>query len=99
MAFNLKNLNPIGGQSKQSSDPAQEGAPAFYSYITNDTQVAVGTVGYFNDASNILKVYDSIRATVDVDGTVAVVDYVVLSNVLGVVDVSNGVTIALTDSA
>ena len=98
MAFVLKNLNPLGGQSKASGDPANEGAPAMYSYITNDTQAVVNTSGYFNDASSVLGVYDRISATVDVDGTPAVYDFVVLSNSGGVVDVSDGVAIALTDS-
>lgn len=98
MTFVLKNLNPIGGQSKQNAVVADEGAPAHWSYITNDDQATVNTAGYFNEASSILGVYDSIRAAVDIDGTPAVVDFVVLSNSGGVVDVSNGVTIALTDS-
>lgn len=98
MAFVLKNLNPIGGQSKANGVVANEGAPAFYSYITNDTVADVNTAGYFNSASSILGVYDSIRAVVDVDGTPAVYDLIVLSNSGGVVDVSNGVAIALTDS-
>lgn len=98
MAFVLKNINPIGGQSKANGDPAKEGAPAAYSYITNDTQAVVNTSGYFNGASSILGLYDSIRGTVDVDGTPAVYDFIVLSNTGGVVDVSDGVAIALTDT-
>lgn len=98
MAFVLKNLNPIGGQSKANGDPANEGAPAAYSYITNDTIAVVNTAGYFNDASNVLGVYDSIRVVSDVDGTPAVHDVVVLSNASGVVDVSDGAAIALTDT-
>lgn len=98
MAFVLKNLNPIGGMSKQNGDPANEGAPAMFTYITNDTQAVVNTSGYFDDASSVLGVYDTIRAAVDIDGTPAVYDFIVLSNSGGVVDVSDGVAIALTDS-
>lgn len=98
MAFVLKNLNPIGGQSKANGVVANEGAPAFFTYITNDTQADVNTSGYFDAASSILGVYDSIRGTVDVDGTPAVYDFIVLSNAAGVVDVSDGVAIALTDT-
>jgi hypothetical protein len=98
MAFVLKNLNPIGGQSKQNGVVANEGAPAHWSYISNDTLADINTTGYFNAASSILGVYDSIRAAHDIDGTPGVADFIVLSNAAGVVDVSNGVTIALTDS-
>ncbi|MCG8343529.1 MAG: hypothetical protein MI685_00010 [Chlorobiales bacterium] len=98
MAFVLKNLNPIGGQSKQNGSTSDEGAPAMWSYITDDTQAVVNTSGYFDEASNLLGVYDRISATVDVDGTPAVYDFIVLSNASGVVDVSDGVAIALTDS-
>jgi len=98
MAFVLKNLNPIGGQSKQNGVVANEGAPAHWSYITNDALTVVRASGYFDDASSLLGVYDSIRCAVDIDGTPAVADVIVLSNAAGVVDVSDGVTIALTDT-
>lgn len=98
MALVLKNLNPIGGQSKANGVVANEGAPAFFSYITNDTQAVINSSGYFNGASSLLGVYDSIRAAVDIDGTPAVYDFIVLSNSGGVVDVSDGVAIALTDT-
>jgi len=98
MTFVLKNLNPIGGNSKANGDPANEGAPAVFTYITNDTQADVNTAGYFDAASSVLGVYDTIIATVDVDGTPAQYLFAVLSNSGGVVDVSDGTAITLADA-
>lgn len=98
MAFDIKNLAPVGNSSKGFSAVDKPGAPKFWSFATNDTQADVNTSGYFNAASGLLSVYDSIRAVVDVDGTPAVYDFIVLSNAAGVVDVSDGVAIALTDT-
>ncbi len=97
MAFALKNFKPIGGQTRQFSTTSDAGAPAMWSYATDDTQAVVNTVSYFDDVAGLLGVWDRIQAIVDVDGTPAFVDFIVVSKAAGVIDVSDGVTIALTD--
>jgi len=73
-------------------------APAMYAYKTTDAIAAVNTEGYFNDLSSILSVGDLIYCVTST-GTTAVATLVyVLSNASGVVDVSDGTTLANTDT-
>jgi hypothetical protein len=60
-------------------------------YKTNDDDVTVETVGYFNDAAGMLRVGDFIFGNFDLDGTPSHGVMVVLSNAGGVVDVSEAV--------
>jgi len=72
-------------------------APAIYAYKTTDAIAAVNTEGYFNDLSSILSVGDLIYCVTST-GTTAVATLVyVLSNASGVVDVTDGTTLANTD--
>ena len=72
-------------------------APAMYAYKTTDAIAAVNTEGYFNDLSSILSVGDVIYCVTST-GTTAVATLVyVLSNASGVVDVTDGTTLANTD--
>ena len=72
-------------------------APAMYAYKTTDAIAAVNTEGYFNDLSTILSVGDLIYCVTST-GTTAVATLVyVLSNASGVVDVTDGTTLANTD--
>jgi hypothetical protein len=73
-------------------------APAMYAYKTTDAIATVNTEGYFNDLSSILSVGDLIYCVTST-GTTAVATLVyVLSNASGVVDVSDGTTLANTDT-
>lgn len=73
-------------------------APAIYAYKTTDAIAAVNTEGYFNDLSTVLSVGDLIYCVTST-GTTAVATLVyVLSNASGVVDVSDGTTLANTDT-
>jgi hypothetical protein len=90
MAYAASGLNPIGGQSKASL------APQMWSYTTTDAIATVNTSGYFNSASELLKVGDLIYVYDSNTPTASLV--VVLSNASGVVDVSDGTTIAVTDT-
>jgi len=73
-------------------------APAIYAYKTTDAIAAVNTSGYFNDLSSLLSVGDLIYCVTST-GTTAVATLVyVLSNASGVVDVTDGTTLANTDS-
>ena len=72
-------------------------APAMYAYKTTDAIADVNTAGYFNELSSILSVGDLIYCVTST-GTTAVATLVyVLSNASGVVDVTDGTTLANTD--
>lgn len=73
-------------------------APAIYAYKTTDAIADVNTSGYFNTLATILSVGDLIYCVTST-GTTAVATLVyVLSNASGVVDVTDGTTLANTDS-
>jgi hypothetical protein len=90
MAYSADGLNPIGGQSKAGN------APSIWTYTSADAIATVNTSGYFNDASDILKVRDIIFVVDSATPTLNIVS--VLSNASGVVDVSDGTAIAETDT-
>jgi len=90
MAYAEIGLQPIGGQSKAGN------APQMWSYKSADAIADVNTEGYFNDASDVLKVGDLIYVFDSNTPTANLV--VVLSNTSGVVDVSNGESISVSDS-
>jgi hypothetical protein len=90
MAFALTGLNPIGGQSKKGSNSAM------WSYTSADAIAAVNSAAYFNAASQILAIGDVIFVYDNNTPTMSIC--IVLSNASGVVDVSDGTTVAQTDS-
>lgn len=90
MAFSRTGWNPIGGMSKRGS------APQMWTYTSADAIATVNTEGYFNSVSDEVKVGDLIYVHDSNTPTANLV--IVLSNASGVVDVSNGTTIAVTDS-
>ena len=90
MAYAQSGLQPIGGQSKAGN------APQMWSYTSTDAIADVNTEGYFNEASDVLKVGDLIYVFDSNTPTANLV--VVLSNASGVVDVSNGESISVSDS-
>ena len=92
MAFARAGWNPIGGQSKKGS------APQLFTYTTTDTVATVNTAAYFNDVSEDVSVGDVISSVTSTGGTLASSIHTVVSNSSGVVDVSDGTTIAQTDS-
>ena len=57
-------------------------------YVTTDDAVAVTGVGYFDKASDMLRVNDLIIANVDTDGTPATTFYVVTANSGGSVTIA-----------
>lgn len=90
MAYSATGLQPIGGQGKAGS------APQMWSYTSADAIADVNTEGYFNAAADLLKVGDLMYVHDSATPTGSLV--IVLSNTGTVVDVSNGTTIAVTDS-
>ena len=92
MAYDKTNLQPIGGQSKSGI------APQMWSYTAPgaDAIADINTEGYFNDASDVLKVGDLIHIW---DSSVPTSTLVtVLSNASGVVDVSDGTALSVADA-
>lgn len=67
-------------------------------YTTTDAVADVNTSGYFDNASNQLSIGDRIMATTSTGTTSVYTDIVVLTNASGVVDVSDGVVLAVTDT-
>jgi hypothetical protein len=79
MAFQSKNLSVIGYANGFT----------LWHYATADAAAAVDTSGYFNGASNMLRVGDFILANASLGGTPENGMLVVLANASGVVDASN----------
>ena len=92
MAFARAGWNPIGGQSKKGT------APQLFTYTTTDAVATLNTAAYFNDVSDDVSVGDVIISVTSTGGTLASSIHTVVSNASGVVDVSDGTTIAQTDS-
>ncbi len=92
MAYNVAGLQPIGGQSKAGS------APQIWSYTSEDAITAIDAAGYFNDASDVLKVGDLIYIYASTAGTATFSLTPVVSNASGVVDIGDGTAISATDS-
>ena len=92
MAYTKDNLQPIGGQAKAGN------APQMWSYTAPGTDAIadINTEGYFNSASDVLKVGDLIHVW---DSSVPTSTLVtVLSNASGVVDVSDGTSLSVADA-
>lgn len=107
MSFDIRNLNPIGGQSRVAQTLTTTtgaviddvGGPAMWSYVTEDAHATVDGAGYFNDASSMLSVGDLIYTVVVSSGAVSTAGFhVVLTNASGVVDCANVSTLTVTDS-
>jgi len=88
MAFSRDGLHKI------ASSPGD--APSIFSYTSADAIATVRASGYFNDASKELKVRDFVFVTDSNTPTAQIC--IVLSNASGVVDISDGTTIAETDT-
>lgn len=88
MAFLSKNLSVL----------AYANGFTLWHYTSDDAANVVDTQGYFNPASEMLRVNDRIMATVNLAGSAEHGDFVVLSNSDGVVDVGDLFAIASVDT-
>ena len=77
MAYAVAGLQPIGGQSKAGN------APQVWSYTSTDAKTAIDASGYFNDASDVLKVGDLIYVY---DSNTPTANLVVVLSNLGLVN-------------
>ena len=92
MAYDVAGLQPIGGQSKAGN------APQIWSYTSTDAKTAIDAAGYFNSASDVLKVGDLIYVHASTGGTRTYSLHPVVSNASGVVDIGDGTAVSATDS-
>ena len=89
----------VGKDKRLFTDIAKKGvAPQIFTYTTTDTVATLNTSGYFNDVSTEVAVGDVIISVTSTGGTLASSIHTVVSNASDVVDVSDGTTIAQTDS-
>lgn len=89
MAFSSAGWNVIGAAKKGN-------APSMYTYTSADAIADVNTAGYFNDLSDTLAVGDIIFVHDSATPTMSIV--MVASNAAGVVDVTDGTAISMTDT-
>ena len=89
MAYSSTGWNVIGAAKKGN-------APSMYTYTSADAIATVNTSGYFNDLSDTLAVGDIIFVHDSATPTMSIV--MVASNASGVVDVTDGTAIAMTDT-
>jgi len=89
MAFSSAGWNVIGAAKSGN-------APSIYTYTSVDAIADVNTSGYFNDLSDTVAVGDIIFVHDSNTPTMSIV--MVASNASGVVDVTDGTAISMTDS-
>ena len=83
--------------SKDLSVLAYANGFTLWHYTTIDLAIDVDTTGYFNGASDMLRVGDIVVANVDTDGVPASGFYLVNANAAGVVDVADMTAIGTAD--
>ena len=72
-------------------------SPAIYAYKTTDAIADVNTSGYFNTLANVLSVGDLIYCVTSTGSTAVATLVYVRANSSGVVDVTDGTTLANTN--
>jgi len=85
-------------QSKDLSVLAYANGFTLWHYTTTDLGAAVDTAGYFDEASEMVRIGDMLLANVDTDGTPASGIYLVNANASGIVDVADMTVVGGTDT-
>lgn len=85
-------------KSKDLSVLAYANGFTLWHYTTVDTAAEVDTVGYFNDATDMVRVADMVMANADTDGTPSSGIFLVNANSAGVVDVADMTSVGGTDT-
>ena len=88
MAFVAKNLSVI----------AYANGFTLWHYTTPDPAATVDTSGYFNAASDVIRVGDLILANVEVGGAIKGGLFMVSSNAAGIVDVNDMTQVGAADT-
>jgi hypothetical protein len=84
--------------SKDLSVLAYANGFTLWHYTTADVAADVDTAGYFNSASDMLRVGDIIVANVDTGGTPGAGLFLVNANAAGIVDVADMTAIGTVDT-
>ena len=84
--------------SKNLSVLAYANGFTLWHYTTPDAAAAVDTAGYFNGASEMLRVGDMILANVETEGTLKAGIFLVNANAGGAVDVADITGVGGTDT-
>lgn len=85
-------------KSKDLSVLAYANGFTLWHYTTVDLAADVDTAGYFNDASDMVRVADMVMANADTDGTPSSGIFLVNANSSGVVDVADMTSFGSTDT-
>lgn len=85
-------------KSKDLSVLAYANGFTLWHYTTTDAAAAVDTAGYFNDASDMLRVGDMLFANIDTEGTPGGGIFYVNANTGGAVDVADMTQIGGSDT-
>lgn len=84
--------------SKNLSVLAYANGFTLWHYTTIDTAADVDTAGYFNSASDMLRVGDMVMANTDTDGSPAAGIFLVNANSSGTVDVADLTAVGSADT-
>ena len=84
--------------SKDLSVLAYANGFTLWHYTTADTSADVDTAGYFNDATDMVRVGDMILANTDTDGTPSSGIFLINANASGTVDVADMTAVGGTDT-
>jgi hypothetical protein len=84
--------------SKNLSVLAYANGFTLWHYTTPDTAATVDTAGYFNAASEMLRIGDMILANVETDGTMKAGIFLVNANAGGTVDVADITSVGAADT-
>jgi len=85
-------------KSKDLSVLAYANGFTLWHYTSIDLAIDIDTAGYFNDASDMVRVGDMVMANADTDGTPGSGIYLVNANTLGVVDVADMTSVGTVDT-
>ena len=85
-------------QSKDLSVLAYANGFTLWHYTTTDADTDVDTAGYFDDASEMVRVGDMVLANTDTDGTAKAGIYLINANASGTVDVADLTQVGATDT-
>lgn len=88
MAYNSKDLSVL----------AYANGFTLWHYTTIDPAIDVDTSGYFNDATDMVRVGDMVLANTDTDGAPASGIYLINANSAGVVDAADMTTVGAADT-
>ena len=85
-------------QSKDLSVLAYANGFTLWHYTSVDTAATIDTAGYFNTATDMVRIGDMVMANTDTDGTPGSGIYLVNANAAGVVDVADMTAVGAVDT-